>query len=369
MKNFGFAMVRYGSPQALDFGLGRRTMHKTLRFGSFSGNNLKSKIQNQKWLGLSVIAFVLMVAGTVAQARQAKQVPRIGVMHSGSKSDVSDKAFRQGLRDLGYTEGKNIVVEYRYAEGKLERFPDFAAELVRIQVDIVVTSSDPGARAAKNATNTIPIVILGVGSDPVETGLVESYARPGGNITGLTIVALETAGKRLELLKDAVPKLARVAVLYDSANRGNLLHVKEVQTAGRTLGVTVQPWEIRGTDGFETVFTTLSKERPDGLYVTGGPRMNANEKQIAGFENRLPSTYNRRESVDAGGLMCYGVDRVDHYRRGAYYVDKILKGTKPADLPVERPTKFEFVINLKTAKQIGLAIPQSVLYRADKVIR
>jgi len=317
------------------------------------------------------LATLILVSVHLAEAQQPGKVPRIGYMHSGAKPDVTDEAFQWGLRDLGYLEGKNIVLEYRYAEGKAERFPDLAAELVRSKVDIIVAVNEAGARAAKNATKTIPIVMVSVGPNPVEAGLVESLARPGGNITGLTLMAVEIAGKRLELLKEAVPKLARVDALYDPAARGNVQEAKDVQSTGRALGLTSKSWEVRGTDGFEKVFAALRKERPDGLYVPGDPLLNANRKLIADFalKSRMPSVYVRKESVDAGGLMSYGVDPVDHYRRAAYYVDKILKGTKPADLPVEQPTKFEFVINLKTAKQIGVTIPQSVLYRADKVIK
>ena len=217
-----------------------------------------------------------------------------------------------------------------------------------------------------------PSLWWALGLDPVEAGLVESLARPGGNITGLTNLTRELGGKRLELLKEAVPKLARVAVLYDPANPASVLEVKEVlPVAARALGLTIQPWEVRAADDFEKVFAALNKQRPDGLYVPGGPLMDANRKRIAGFalKSRLPSMYSNRESVDAGGLMSYGADLADSYRRVAYYVDKILKGAKPADLPVEQPTKFELVINLKTAKQIGLTIPPEVLARADKVIK
>ena len=214
--------------------------------------------------------------------------------------------------------------------------------------------------------------MVGAGADPVEAGLVESLARPGGNVTGITNLARELGGKRLELLKEAVPKLARVAVLYDPAIPASVLEVKEVlPVAARALGLTIQPWEVRAADDFEKVFAALNKQRPDGLYVPGGPLMSANRKRIAGFalKSRLPSVYSSREAVDAGGLMSYGADLADSYRRVAYYVDRILKGAKPADLPVEQPTKFELVINLKTAKQIGLTIPQNVLARADKVIK
>ena len=244
---------------------------------------------------------------------------------------------------------------------------------MRLKVDIIVVAGGTTwVRAAKNATKTIPIVMVGLGGDPVEAGLVESLARPGGNVTGITNLTRELGGKRLELLKEAVPKLARVAVLYDPASPGTVLEVKEVlPVAARALGLTIQPWEVRAADDFERVFAALNKERPDGLYVLGGPLMSANGKRIADFalKSRLPSMYAHRESVDAGGLMYYGADLADSYRRVAYYVDKILKGAKPADLPVEQPTKFELVINLKTAKQIGLTIPPEVLARANKVIK
>jgi putative ABC transport system substrate-binding protein len=276
------------------------------------------------------------------------------------------------LRELGYIEGQNIAIEYRYGEGKLDRLPGLAAELVRLKVDIIVVGGDPGIRAAKNATKTIPIVMTGPGSDPVEAGHVESLARPGGNVTGLTTLSRGLGGKRLELLKEAVTKVARVAVLYDPAESRGVHEVKEdLPVAARALGLTVQPWEVRGADGFEKVFAALNKERPDGLYVSGGALMNNHQKRTADFalKTRLPSTYNNKQSVDAGGLMSYGADLADSYRRVAYYIDKILKGAKPADLPIEQPTKFELVINLKTAKPIGVTIPQKVLARADKVIK
>ncbi len=245
---------------------------------------------------------------------------------------------------------------------------------MRLKVDIIVVGSgDQWIRAAKNATKTIPIVMMGQGTDPVSAGLVESLARPGGNVTGLTSLTRALGGKRLELLKETVPKISRVAVLYDPANPPSLHEVKELLPAdARALKLTIQPWEIRAVDDFEKVFAALNKQRPDGLYPTGaGPVMRPNEKRIAGFalKSRLPSVYDSRGYVEAGGLMSYGADLADSYRRVAIYVDKILKGAKPADLPVEQPTKFELVINLKTAKQIGLTIPPSVLAQADKVIK
>ena len=312
----------------------------------------------------------------LAQAQQPKKVTRIGYLSAQEPATDSarSEAIRLTLRKLGYIEGQNLAIEYRYAEGKLDRLPELAAELVRLKVDlIVVAAAETAIRAAKNATKTIPIVMSGQGADPVEAGLIESLARPGGNVSGLTNLSRKLGGKRLELLKEAVPKLARVAVLYDPAIPGTTREVKEdLPVAARALRLTVRSWEVRGTDDFERVFTALNKERPDGLYVPGGGQlMFANENRIAGLalKSRLPSMYGRREAVDAGGLMSYGADLADIYRRVAYYVDRILKGAKPADLPVEQPTKFELVFNLKTAKQIGLTIPQSLLYRADKVIK
>ena len=318
---------------------------------------------------------VLLVLGGTAQAQQPNKVSRIGYLVAGDAASDSARAdaVRLGLRELGYIEGQNIAIEYRYAEGKIDRLPELAAELVHVKVDvIVVAGGDVLIRAAKSATKTIPIVLTGAGADPVEAGFVESLARPGGNVTGVTFLSRELGGKRLELLKEGVPKLARVAVFYDPAATGSALELKdELPVAARALGLTIQPWEVRAADGFEKVFAALNKHRPDGLYVLGGTLMGANRKRIAGFalKSRLPSVYQSSEAVVDGGLMSYGADRADSYRRVAYYVDRILKGAKPADLPVEQPTKFEFVINLKTAKQIGLTIPPEVLARATKLIK
>jgi putative ABC transport system substrate-binding protein len=312
-----------------------------------------------------------------AEAQQPKKVPRIGYLSpfDAATESARSEPYRRALRELGYIEGQNIAIEYRYAEGKNDRLPGLAAELVGLKVDIIVAAGggEPLIRAAMNASKTIPIVLTGGGADPVEAGYVESLARPGGNVTGITFLNRELGGKRLELLKEAVPKLGRVAVLYDPAAPGPAREVKEhLPVAARTLRLTIHPWEIRDAADFEKVFVAVKQGRPNGLYVAGGgPLMAANEKRIAGFalKNRLPSMYVTREFVDAGGLMYYGANRADSYRRVAYFVDRILKGAKPADLPVEQPTKFELVINLTTAKQIGVTIPQSLLYRADKVIK
>jgi putative tryptophan/tyrosine transport system substrate-binding protein len=323
-----------------------------------------------------LVAVILLTVAIIADAQQPKKVPRIGYLSNTDAATDSPRAdgIRLALRELGYIEGQNIAVEYRYAEGRPDWEPGLAAELVRLKVDIIVVASgDVTIQAAKNATKTIPIVMAGQGSDPVRAGLVDSLARPGGNVTGLTALNRELGGKRLELLKEAVPKLARVAVLYDPALPGSVIEVKEVlPVAARALRLTLQPREVRAADGFDRGFAALNKQRPDGLYVFGsGPLMAANRKRIADFalKSRLPSMYYTREAVEAGGLMSYGGDQADSYRRVAYYVDRILKGAKPADLPVEQPTKFEMVINLKTAKQIGLTIPPDVLARANRLIK
>jgi ABC-type uncharacterized transport system substrate-binding protein len=311
-----------------------------------------------------------------AQAQQPKKVARIGYLAPSDAASEAARAeaIRLALRELGYIEGQNIAIEYRYAEGKIDRFPELAADLVRLKVDIIVAAGGTlTVRAVMNATKTIAIVMTGGGADPVRAGLIESLARPGGNVTGLTRLNRELGGKRLELLKEAVPKLSRVAVLYDPALPASVLEVKEVLPAdARALKLTIEPWEIRAVDDFEKVFATLNKQRLDGLYaLTTGRVLRSNQKRIAGFalKSRLPSVSSNEEFVDAGGLISYAADDADSYRRVAHYVDRILKGAKPGDLPVERPTKFELAINLQTAKAIGVTIPQSMLYRANKVIK
>ena len=310
-----------------------------------------------------------------AEAQQPKKIPRIGYLSNDvpALESTRSEAIRLALRERGYIEGQNIATEYRYAEGKVDRYPDLAAELVRLSVDMIVVSGGSATvRAAKNATKTIPIVMIGGGDDPVKAGLIENLAHPGGNVTGLSNLATELGGKRLELLKEAVPKLVHVAVLYDPATRSNVFELKEVlPVAARALRLTIQPWEVRVRDDLDRVFAEIGKQRPDGLYVLRGPLQTVNLERIVGFalKSRLPSIYSNIEFVDAGGLMYYGADVAENYRRVAYYVDRILKGAKPADLPVEQPTKFELVFNLKTAKQIGLTIPPNVLARADKVIK
>jgi putative ABC transport system substrate-binding protein len=323
-----------------------------------------------------MVAVMLLAVSVMAEAQQPKKVSRLGYLSNTDAATDSARAegLRLALRERGYIEGQDIAMEYRYAEGKVDRAPELAAELVRLKVDIIVVASgDQWIRAAKNATKTIPIVMMGLGSDPVRAGHVESLARPGGNVTGLTNLTRELGGKRLELFKEAVPKLSRVAVLYDPAIPQSLHEVKELLPAdARALKLTIQPWQIRAVDDYDKVFAALNKQRPDGLYDIGaGGVMRPNQKRTIGFalKSRLPSMYSNREIVEAGGLMSYGRDVADSYRRVAIYVHKILKGAKPAELPVEQPTKFELVINLKTAKQIDLTIPPNVLARADKVIK
>ena len=294
----------------------------------------------------TLVLCALLVAYSFPAWAQTK-VPRIGYLSANAPTIESARAeaIRLALRERVYIEGQNIATEYRYAEGKFDRFPELAAELVRLKVDIILVGGAIPIRAAKNATKTIPIVMTGIGLDPVESGLVDSLARPGGNVTGLTLLSRELGGKRLELLKEAVPKLTRVAVLYDPDLPSTGLEVKEdLPVAARALRLTLQPWEVRVADDFDKVFTAIGQQRPDGLYVPGaGSLMNANRKRIVDFAltSRLPSMHSNTEAVDAGGLMYYGADAVESYRRVAYYVDRILKGAKPADLPVEQPSKFE----------------------------
>ena len=345
-------------------------MRKTLRMKSLSENNLKSKIQNPKWLGLSLVAFVLVVAGAVAQAQQPKKVPRIGYL-TGSSLSASHEASRQGLRELGYEEGKNITIESRSAEGKRDRQRALAHELVRLKVDVIVTSSGGDTRATKEATTTIPIVMI-QSDDPVGSGFVANLARPGGNITGLSTLSPETSGKRLELLKEIAPKLSRVAVFGTSTSPGNAQTLKEIEIAAGALGVTIQYLDVLTAKDIEPAFRAASKERADAvLEIVSGSIRSSQQKEIAALalKSRLPVMHERPAHVEAGGLMSYGVNLSDLARRAATYVDKILKGANPADLPVEQPTKFEFIINLKAAKQIGLTIPPNVLARADKVIK
>jgi putative ABC transport system substrate-binding protein len=307
-----------------------------------------------------------------SQAQQPAKVPRIGFLFtlSASINTARIEAFRQGLRELGYVEGNNILIEWRSAEGKTERLPDLAAELVRLKLDVIVTSGPQSTRAAKKATATIPIV-MAFDSDPVGNGFVASLARPAGNITGLSTLAPEISGKQLELLKEILPRLHRVAVFETSTQPGTAQALRETGLAAEAFRVKVQYLDVRGPKDIETAFREAGKSRADAALVLPSPVFFSQRTQVVDLavKSRLPAMYGEPELVDAGGLMFYGASISDLYRRAATYVDKILKGAKPAELPVEQPTKFELVINLKAAKQIGLTIPPNVLARADKVIK
>ena len=329
---------------------------------------------NRKIFCLALCA-LLFALGVSAQAQQPAKVPRIGYLTNESLSALSARteAFRKGLRELGYIEGKNIVIEWRDAEGKLDRLPELAVELVRLRVDVIVTAGGLATRSAKEATMTIPIVMTQE-SDPVASGFVASLARPGGNITGLSRLAPELSGKQLELLKEIVPRLSRVAVLgsLTQSSRTRTQTLKEIEVAAGALGVKLQYLDVQSLKDIEAAFRAARKSQADAvLWLVSGPIGGTHRPHIGelAVQSRLPAIYEQAEYVEAGGLMSYGVSITDLDRRAATYVDKILKGAKPADLPVEQPTKFEFVINLKAAKQIGLTIPPNVLARADKVIR
>jgi putative ABC transport system substrate-binding protein len=319
---------------------------------------------------ICLLLAVFLPAGSPAQ--QPAKIPRIAYLAASSASAQAPRLdrFRQSLRDLGYVEGKSIFIESRFADGKLDRLPALAAELVGLRVDVIVTAGPTATRPAKEATVTIPIVMT-LDSDPVGDGFVASLARPGGNITGLSTVSAELNGKRLEILKEIVPKLTRVAVLGISTNPGNAQAVRETELAARAFGVQIQYLDVRNSKDIDAAFRAASKARADAVLVLNSPFLTSHGTQIADFavKNRLPAISFASGFVEDGGLMSYGVSSADLIRRAAVYVDKILKGTKPADLPVEQPTKFEFIINLKAAKQIGLSIPPNVLARADRVIR
>jgi putative ABC transport system substrate-binding protein len=312
----------------------------------------------------------LIAAPLVAQAQPAGKVPRIGFLFSGASGPAREvDTFRQGLRDLGYIEGQNIAIEYRFAGGQVERLPELAAELVRLKLDVIVAPYTPPALAAKRATSTIPIVFAVV-ADAVGAGLIANFARPGRNITGLTSSSAELGGKRLELLKQVVPKASRVAVLYNPADRSNVLVLKQLQESAPTLALTLQPLEVREPREFEGAFLAMTRERAHAMFGTPGVLTFEHKKVLVDLaaKRRIPAMWGHRQFVDAGGLMSYAVNFYDQIRQTAVYVDKILKGAKPADLPVEQPTKFELVINLTAAKALGLTIPPSLLQRADQVI-
>ena len=318
---------------------------------------------------LSAVTGGLLAAPLAAEAQQPGKVYRIGYLSTSSDSPV--EAFRDGLRELGWVEGRDIVIDYRLAEGRPDRLPDLAAELVRLKVDVMVGGGTLVAVAAKNATGAVPIVVIGAG-DPVALGLIESLARPGGNFTGLSFsVGMDTFGKELELLKETVPKVRRVAILSNPANPAHALTIGNVKAAAQSCGVRLQLLEAGEPNQFDGAFAAMAKARAEALLVAAEPMFSLHRARLADLaaKNRLPAAYGYRAHVEAGGLMSYGPRVPDLFRRAATYVDKILRGTKPADLPVEQPTKFELVINLKTAKALGLTIPPSLLGRADEVIQ
>jgi len=321
---------------------------------------------------LLTLVLGLFLAPLAAGAQQPAKLPRIGLLIQNPIAPVAHlwEAFRQGLRELGYVEGQNIAIEVRSAEGKYERLPALAAELVRLRVDAIVVGSTPAAFAAKQATMTIPIVMAGVG-DPVGSGLVTSLARPAGNITGLSLLTSELSAKQLELLKEALPKVSRVAVLWNPATQSHPLILREAKAAAQALGVQLQLLEVRNPDDFERAFGVATRRRAAGLLVLADAMFLSHRTRIANLaaKSRLPAMYGLTEHAQAGGLMAYAPNFAGLFRQAATYVDKILKGAKPADLPVEQPTRFELVINMKTAKALGLTFPPSILIRADQVIQ
>jgi putative ABC transport system substrate-binding protein len=314
---------------------------------------------------------LLLASPGVAHAQPAGKVPRVGYLFYGSpKPSREIDAFRQGLRELGYIEGRSIAVEYRFAHGQVERYPGLAVELVRMNVDVIVAPATPQALAAKQATRSIPIVFVLV-ADAVGAGLITNFARPGGNITGLTSSSAELGGKRLELLKQMVPKASRVAVLYNPTDRSNVLILKQLQESAPTLGLILQPLEVREPREFEGAFVAMTRKRAHAMFGSPGALTFEHRKALVDLaaKHRIPAMWGHRSFVDAGGLMSYAVNLYDQNRQAAVFVDKILKGAKPGDLPVEQPTKFELIIDLRPAKALGLTIPPSLLVRADQVIQ
>jgi putative ABC transport system substrate-binding protein len=342
-----------------------------VRFSDSHSGNRKSKIQNQKWLAIVAIGVAFAMCWAAAEAQQRKKVPVIGFMSGASAAAIAAnvEAFRGGLHTLGYAEGKNIIIEFRYADGNIDRLPELVAELIRLKIDVIVTDGSASGLAAKAATKTIPIV-LGASGHPIALGLVDNLARPGGNITGFSFVATELSGKRLELFKETLPKLSRLGFFW-SGSAGDAIALKETETVAPAFGVKLQPLVARDRAAIETGFTAMAKQKAQALVALQNANNLTHRKLIAelAVKHRLPTMFGRREFVDDGGLMSYGVYIPDLFRRAATYVDKILKDTKPGDLPLQQPMKFEFIVNLKTAKAIGLTMPPNVLVRANEVIR
>jgi len=332
-------------------------------------DNPKSPIKNPKWLGPLSLILAVALCGNLAQAQQFGKLPRIGVLFIGDRDQPHLEAFKQGLRERGYVEGKNLVLVYRYAEGQQDRLAALAAELVREKVDVIVTTASVSALAARKATQTIPIVMTS--GNPLELGLAKSLAHPGGTVTGLTVMLSDLSGKRLEILKETLPKMTRVAVLWAPGDRETAIGFDETAAAAKAFSLRLHAAPIHTADDLTQVFAGIANANNDGLAVVLSPLTTLHSKRIVELaaKYRLPGIYPTRQFTDEGGLMAYGPLIGDLYRRAAVYVDKILKGAKPADLPVEQPMKFEFIVNLKTAKQIGVTVPPNVLVRADRVIR
>jgi putative ABC transport system substrate-binding protein len=352
----------FGSPNSA---MARRSLPRAQPKGS-------PQVQNRRGARLFVIVVALALAGAKVEAQQLGKLARVGYVSSSgtATSDRSFEALRQGLQELGHIEGKDILFEYRGAEGERDRIPGFVAELIQLKVDVLFCPNLPAIDAAKKETRTIPIVMVS-NVDPVELRIVDSFARPGGNITGLTLQSLELSGKRLELLKEIIPKLKRVALVWNLGDQSMNLITKQIQAVAPPLGVTLQPLGVRDPNDFGGIFAKISQNPPDALFSIADRLITSQRKRILefGVKSKLPTAFDSAPAVEAGALMAYGPSRAEVSRRAALYVDKILKGAKPADLPVEQPTKFELVINLKTAKAIGLTIPPNVLARADRVIR
>jgi putative ABC transport system substrate-binding protein len=319
---------------------------------------------------IAILGYFVIAAASLAEAQQSGKVSTVGYVSTVGSPDANFEALRQGLRDMGYVEGKNIAFEYRGAQGKAELIPGFVAELLQLKIDLLFCPNLPANNAAKEATKTVPIVIVS-NVDPVELGLVDSFARPGGNITGMTLQSLDLSGKRLELLKETFPKLSRVALVWNLGDQSMNLITKQIQAAAPTLGVTIQPSGVRDATDFDSAFAKLTQTPPDALFSVADRLITSQRKKILEFaaKNKIPTMFDAGAAVDAGALMSYGPSRAEVSRRAAVFVDKILKGTKPADLPIEQPMKFELIFNLKTAKELGLTIPPNVLVRADKVIK
>jgi ABC-type uncharacterized transport system substrate-binding protein len=349
-------------------------MNATFQFRvlDFQSDNRKSKIKNPKWAEVLAIFLLLVGCVGVAHAQQPKKLARICYLgNTVSNTEISVRPFRERLREIGYIEGQNIIIDYRYWEGKVERLPSLAAEFVRLNCDVIVTQGTEAAEAAKNVIKTIPVVMAFFGGDAVRRGIVASFAHPGGNITGLTNIGAELTGKRLELLKETVPKLARVGFFWSPSNPDADYVLKETEPVARFLRLELQSLEVKRPDDIEGAFQSATKKRAQALLLEGGGLFAAHQTRILELaaKSRLPAMYPNTRYVDAGGLMAYTEDRSEMYRRAAEIVDKILEGTKPAEIPVERPKKFDLVINLKAAKQIGFTVPPEVLARASRIIR